>query len=115
MAVGSQNAFSVQVLIPWFRLLDLYVEKMLSGGIKIRKFLTFIGNFTEIFILIYIYVRRGKLDRGLRSVLIAFECRIISARQHLLKSTPAEEKHRRLMLKNEVNNILPVGSELFRK
>ena len=50
--------------------------------------------------------------RGLKSIKLAYECRIISIRQHLLHSTH-RNYHLKCVVEHEKDKIMSVGKELL--
>ena len=51
-------------------------------------------------------------ERGLKSIKLAYECRIISMRQHLLNSTHRNH-YLKCVVKHERDKIMSVGKELL--
>ena len=77
-----------------------------------RKILNMTGNFhrnTDIDIL---YLPRKMGGRGLKSIKLAYECRIISIRQHLLNSTHRNH-YLKCVVKHEQDKTMRVGKELL--
>ena len=82
----AHNTFAVPVLIPTFDLLNWTIQEIEDIDISTRKILCMTGNFHRNSDIDQLFLQRKNRGRGLKSIKIAYETRIISARQHLIRS-----------------------------
>ena len=79
----AHNMFAVAVLTPTYGILDWTIEEIKNIDIKTRKLLNMTGNFHLNSDIHSLYLPRSEGGRGLRSIQVAYECRIVSLSQHL--------------------------------
>ena len=77
-----------------------------------RKILNMTGNFHRNSDIDRLYLPRKMGGRGLKSIKLAYECRIISIRQHLLNSTHRNH-YLKCVVEHEQDKIMRVGKELL--
>ena len=109
----AHNAFAVPVLMPTFGLLDWNKGEIEQIDIRTRKLLCMTGNFHRNSDVDRLYVQRKKGGRGLKSIQIAYETRIISTRQHL-RTNGKGNKYLENVTNHEQDKIMRVGEELLR-
>ena len=85
----AHNSFAVPILTPTFGILDWTIARIQAIDIKTRKLLCLSGNFHPNSDVDRLYLTRKNNGRGLKSVQVAFECRIVSDR----KSTRLNSSH----------------------
>ena len=110
----SHNAFAVAVLIPTFGIFDWTLEEIQAIDIRTRKTLTMTGNFHRNSDIDRLYLHRKNSGRGLKSIKTAFECRIISLKQHLEQQKTRNDIMQKVY-QNESTNIIRVANELIQK
>ncbi|GAB1605922.1 hypothetical protein Ahia01_000874600 [Argonauta hians] len=82
----AHNTFAVPVLTPTFGLLNWSIQELDEIDIKTRKVLSITGNFNVNGDVDRLYTSRKEGGRGLRSVKMTYETRIVALRQHLQKT-----------------------------
>ena len=92
--------------------LELTIEELKQIDIKTRNFLTMSGNFHRNGDIDKLYVPRKLGGRGLRSLITAFECRIISIKYHL-KQNKKRNKYLYEVVQHEEENVIRVAEELL--
>ena len=85
--LSAYNVFALPVLTPTFRIICWTIQEIENLDIITRKILNMTGNFHQSSDIDRLYLPRKMGGRGLKSIKLAYECRIISIRQHLLQST----------------------------
>ena len=108
----SHNAFSVPVLIPTFGLLDWKFDEIDSIDKKTRKILTMTGNFHKTSDIDRLHMPRKLFRRGIKEVMTAFECRIVSANLHLTQNRK-NDKYLNKVIESEKNGIIRIANELI--
>ena len=109
----SHNAFAVPVIIPTFGVLDWTIDEIKQLDIKTRKMLTMTGSFHRNSDVDTLYIPRKLGGRGLKLLITTYECRIISIKQHLLRSS--ERNHYiTKVIQHEQDRILRVADELLK-
>ena len=83
----AHNVFALPVLTPTFGIICWTIQEIENLDIITRKILNRTGNFHQSSDIDRLYLPRKMGGRGLKSIKLAYECRIISIRQHLLQST----------------------------
>ena len=110
----AHNSFAVPILTPTFGILDWTIAEIQAIDIKTRKLLCLSGNFHPNSDVDRLYLTRKNNGRGLRSVQVAFECRIVSLHNHIEKI-----KNRNPIIQviyhHENNGIIRVGRELLER
>ena len=101
----AHNVFALPVLTPTFGIICWTIQEIENLDIITRKIL----NMTDIDRL---YLPRKMGGRGLKSIKLAYECRIISIRQHLLNSTHRNH-YLKCVVKHEQHKTTRVGKELL--
>ena len=106
----ARNAFAVPVLIPTFGLLDWTILEIEHIDTQTRKMLCMTGNFH----------RNSDVDRlrkcggrGLKSIQIAYESRVISIRQEKEKTRKNENCYLKCVVIHEEQKLMRVGNELL--
>ena len=110
----AHNTFAVPVIIPTFGLLDWTLQELRDIDIKTRKLLCITGNFNINGDVDRLYIPRKDGGRGLKSIITAFETRIISLAQHLQhqrENNPYLEN----VHQHERDNICRIAKELIEK
>ena len=95
----AHNAFAVPVLIPTFGILDWTIQEIEHINTQTRKMLCMTGNFHRNSDVDLLYLQRKRGGRGLKSIQIVYELRVISIRQHL-----RTRKNKNCYLKCETRN-----------
>ena len=110
----AHSSFALPILTPTFGILDWTIAEIQAIDIKTRKLLCLSGNFHPNSDVDRLYLTRKNNGRGLRSVQVAFECRIVSLHNHIEKI-----KNRNPIIQviyhNENNGIIRVGRELLER
>ena len=82
----AHNMFAVPVLTPTFGILDWTLQEIKQLDIKTRKLLSMCGSFHVNSDVDCLYIPRSEGGRGLRSIQVSYESRIISLSHHLTKN-----------------------------
>ena len=101
------------VLMPTFGLLDWNKGEIVQIDIRTRNLLCMTGNFHRNSDVDRFYVQRKKGCRGLKSIQVAYETRIISTRQHL-RANEKGNKYLENMTNHEQDKVMRVDEELLR-
>ena len=107
----AHNTFAVPILIPTFGLLNWTIKGIEYIGFSTRKILCMTYNFHRNSDIDQLYLQRTTGGRGLKSIKIAYGTRVITARQHLIRSKN-NNKYLENVIKHEDNNLMRVGKEL---
>ena len=110
----SHNAFAVPVLIPTFGLLDWTIDEIDSIDKKTRKILTMTGNFHKNSDIDRFYMPRKLGGRGIKEIMAAYECRIVSAKQHLTQNKK-NNKYLSKVIESEENGIIRIANDLIKQ
>ena len=110
----AHNAYAVPVIIPTFGLLDWTKDEIEQIDIKTRKTLCMIGSFHRNSDVDRLYVQRKKGGRGLKSIQIAYETKIISIRQHITQNVK-QNKYIECARANEEGKLVRVARELLQQ
>ena len=110
----AHNAYAVPVLTPTFGILDWTKAEIEQIDIKTRKLLCMLGSFHRNSDVDRLYVPRKKGGRGLKSIQIAYECRIISIMQHIRQNVKQNQYIDYVNIQ-EQDKILRVGRELLQQ
>ena len=108
----AHNAFAIPIITPTFGILNWTIEDLKQIDIKTRKNLTMSGNFHRNGDIDKLYIPRKLGGRGLRSLITAFECRIISIKFHL-KQNKKRNKYLYEVVQHEEENVIRVAEELL--
>ena len=79
----AHNMFAVPVITPTYGILDWTIQELQDIDIKTRKNLNMTNNFHVNSDVDILYIPRAQGGRGLKSIQIAYESRIITLNQHL--------------------------------
>ena len=110
----AHNAYAVPVIVPTFGLLDWTKAEIKQIDIKTRKTLCMIGSFHRNSDVDRLYVQRKKGGRGLKSIQIAYETKIISIRQHIIQNVK-RNKYIECARANEEGKLVRVAKELLQQ
>ena len=88
------------------------IQEIENLDIITRKILNMTGNFHRNSDIDRLYLPRKMGGRGLKSIKLAYECRIISIRQHLLNSTHRNH-YLKCVVKHEQDKAMRVEKELL--
>ena len=108
----AHNVFALPVLTPTFGIICWTIQEIENLDIMTRKILNMTGNFHRNSDIDRLYLPRKMGGRGLKSIKLAYECRIISIRQHLLNSTHRNH-YLKCVVEHEQDKIMRVGKELL--
>ena len=108
----AHNTFSLPTIAATVDILEWSIKEINDIDIKARKILTITGSLHPNSDLDKLYINRKEGGRGLKSVRILFESRVIALRQHLTQAT-SRSNILKFVYESEQNNILRIGSELF--
>ena len=108
------NVFALPVLTSTFGIICWIIQEIENLDIITRKILNMTGNFHRNSYIHRLYLPRKMCRRGLKSIKLACECRIISMRQHLLNNT-LRNHYLKCVDKHEQDKIMRVGKELLDK
>ena len=111
-AYNKHNAFAVPVLIPTFGILDWTIQEIEQIDTQTRKIFCMTGNCHRNSDVDRLYLQRKRGGRGLKSVPIAYESRVISIRQHLRTRTN-KNCYLECVVKHEEQKLLRVGNGLL--
>ena len=75
--------FAVPVITPTYGILDWTIQELQDIDIKTRKNLNKTNNFHVNSDMDILYIPRAQGGRGLKSIQIAYESRIITLNQHM--------------------------------
>ena len=110
--VAAYNTFAVPIITPSVGVLNWTTNDIKQIDIKTRKILTIIGNFHPISDIDKLYCDKKSGGRGLRSIKIIFESRLVALRQHLTHSENRNEIMHYIH-EQEIDNILRVANDLI--
>ena len=108
----AHNFFALPVLTPTFGIICWIIQEIENVDIITRKILNVTGNFCLNLDIDRLYLPRKMGGRGLKSIKLAYEYRIISIRQHLLNSTN-RNCHLKCIVEHEQDRIMKVGRKLL--
>ena len=108
----AHNAFAVPVLVPTFGLLNWTKAEIEQIDVQTRKIICMKGNFHPNTDVDHYYVQCRKGGRGLKSIQIAFETKIVSTRQHFL-TNKKQNKYIDKVVIHEDEKLIRVGKELL--
>ena len=86
----------------------MYIDK------KTRKILTMTGNFHKNSDIDRFYMPRKLGGRGIKEIMAAYECRIVSAKQHLTQNKK-NNKYLSKVIESEENGIIRIANELIKQ
>ena len=89
--VTGYNSFAILIITPSVRVVNWTTDDIKQIDIKTRKILTITGNFHPNSDIDKLYVDRKSGGRGLCSIKIMFESRLVALRQHLTYSKNRNE------------------------
>ena len=101
-------------MIPTFGLLDWTIDEIDSIDKKTRKILTMTGNFHKNSDIDRFYMPRKLGGRGIKEIMAAYECRIVSAKQHLTQNKK-NNKYLSKVIESEENGIIRIANELIKQ
>ena len=108
----ADNAFAVSVLIPVFVILDWTIQEIEHIDTQTRKILCMTGKFYRNSDVDRLYLQRKRGCRGLKSIRIAYESRMVSIRQHL-RTRKSKNCYLECVVKYEKQKLMRVENELL--
>ena len=96
-------------MIPTFGLLDWTIDEIDNIDKKTRKILTMTGNFHKNSDIDKFYMPRKLGGRGIKEIMTAYECRIVSAKQHLTQNKK-NNKYLNKVIESEENGIIRIAN-----
>ena len=108
------HVFALPVLTPTFGIICWTIQEIENLDIITRKILNMTGNFHQNSDVDRLYLPRKMGGRGLKSIKLAYECRVISIRQHLLNRTHRNH-YLECVVEHEQDKVMRVGKELLNR
>ena len=108
----AHNTFALPTITATVGILKGCIKEINDIDIKTRKVLTMSGSLHPNSDVDKQYIDRKKGGRGLKSVQILFEIRVVALRQHLTQIA-SRSNILTFVYESEQNNILRIGSELL--
>ena len=108
----AHNSFAIPIFTTTVGILDWTINEINEVDVKTRKVLTMTGSFHPNSDIDKLYISRKSGGRGLKSMKILFESRILALRQHLRQSRERSDILT-CMYESEETNIVRLGNELL--
>ena len=108
----AHNTFALPTITATVGILEWSIKEINDIDIKTRKILTMTGSLHPNSDVDKLYINRKEGGRGLKSVQILFESRVVALRQHLTQIA-SRSNILKFVYESEQNNILRIGSKLL--
>ena len=108
----AHNSFAIPIFTTTVGILDWTINEINDVDVKTRKVLTMTGSFHPNSDIDKLCISRKSGGRGLKSMKILFESRILALRQHLRQSRERSDILT-CMYESEETNIVRLGNELL--
>ena len=108
----AHNTFALPTITATVGILEWSIKEINDIDIKTRKILTMTGSLHPNSDVDKLYINRKEGGRGLKSVQILFESRIVALRQHLTQIA-SRSNILKFVYESEQNNTLRIGRELL--
>ena len=108
----AHNSFAIPIFRTTVGILDWTIKEINGVDVKTRKVLTMTGSFHPNSDIDKLYISRKSGGRGLKSIKILFESRILALRQHLRQSRERSDILT-CVYESEETNIAQLGNELL--
>ena len=109
----AHNSFAIPIFTTTVGILDWTVGEISDVDVKTRKVLTMTGSFHPNSDIDKLYISRKSGERGLKSIKILFESRILALRQHLRQSRERSDILT-CMYESEETNIIRLGNNFYK-
>ena len=110
----THNTFALPTITAIVGILEWSIKEINDIEIKTRKILTMKGSLHPNSDVGKLYINRKEGGRGLQSVQILFENRVVTLREHLTQIASCSNILK-FVNESDQNNILRIGSELLIK